>query len=127
MMITGQKTNTLAAQFQIRNHTLVSGVSAELGGKDEGPDPHELLQAALAGCTIITVQMYANRKQWPLESTDVKINIVSENKEGTVISRDITFKGNLTQEQKDQLLNIANKCPIHRLLTGTVQIQTQMV
>lgn len=126
-MITGSLKNTLAAEIQVRNHSLVSGVSTALGGKDEGPDPHELLQAALAGCTIITVQMYANRKQWPLESTDVKINIVSENKEGTVISREISFKGNLTQEQRDQLLVIADKCPIHRLLTGTVQIQTQMI
>lgn len=126
-MITGNRKNTLAAEIQARNHTLISGVSAELGGKDEGPDPHELLQAALAGCTIITVQMYANRKQWPLESTDVKISILSENKEGTVISRDVSFKGNLTQEQRDQLLVIADKCPIHRLLTGSVKIQTQMV
>jgi putative redox protein len=125
-MITGNRKNKLAAEIQIRNHTLVSDVSAELGGNDEGPDPHELLQAALAGCTIITVQMYANRKQWPLESTDVKIKILSEDKEGTVISRDVSFKGNLSQEQRDQLLVIANKCPIHRLLTGPVQIQTQM-
>lgn len=125
-MITGNRKNILAAEIQVRNHTLISGVSAELGGKDEGPDPHELLQAALAGCTIITVQMYANRKQWPLESIDVKIKILSENKEGTVISRDVSFKGDLTQEQRDQLLVIANKCPIHRLLTGNVQIQTQM-
>ncbi len=125
-MITGNRKNTLAAEIQIRNHNMVSGVSASLGGKDEGPDPHELLQAALAGCTIITVQMYANRKQWPLESTDVKIQILSEGKEGTVISRDISFKGNLTQEQRDQLLVIADKCPIHRLLVGSVQIQTQI-
>lgn len=126
-MITGNRTNNLAAEFKIRNHTLVSGVSAALGGQDEGADPHELLQAALAACTIITVQMYANRKQWPLESTDVKINIVSENKEGTVISRDLSFKGGLTQEQRDQLMVIADKCPIHKLLTGSVQIQSQLV
>jgi len=126
-MITGNRKNTFAAELQIRNHTLISGVSAALGGQDEGADPHELLQAALAACTIITVQMYANRKQWPLESTDVKINIVSENKEGTVISRDLSFKGDLTQEQRDQLLVIAEKCPIHKLLTGSVKIQSQSV
>lgn len=126
-MITGNRTGNLAAHFQIRDHSLISGVSAALGGLDEGADPHELLQAALAACTIITVQMYANRKQWPLESTDVKINIVSENKEGTMISRDLSFKGDLTQEQRDQLFLIANKCPIHKLLTGSVQIQSQLV
>lgn len=70
--------------------------------------------------------MYANRKQWPLESTDVKVHIISENKEGTVISRDVSFKGDLTQEQRDQLLVIANKCPIHKLLSGPVQIHTQL-
>lgn len=126
-MITGNRIHNLAAQIQVRNHNLISGVSAALGGQDEGADPHELLESAIAACTIITVQMYANRKQWLLESTDVKIKILSEGKEGTVISRDISFKGNLTQEQRDQLFVIANKCPIHKLLTGSVQIQSQLV
>lgn len=126
-MITGKRTKHLAAQIQVRQHQFNSGVSSELGGEDEGANPHELLEAALAACTIITVQMYANRKQWPLESTDVTIKIISENKEGTIISRDVSFKGDLTSEQRDQLLVIANKCPIHKLLSGPIQIQTQMI
>lgn len=126
-MISGNRIHNLAAQIQIRTHQLIEGVTADLGGDDEGPDPHEMLEAALAGCTIITVQMYANRKQWPLKSTDVKIKILSEGKEGAVISRDISFQGELTQEQRDQLFAIANKCPIHRLLIGSIQIQSQLV
>ncbi len=126
-MVTGNlKEKSLAAELHIRNHELIAGVVAALGGQDEGPSPHELIEAALTACTIITVQMYANRKQWPLLSTDVETKIVSETKDGTVISRDIKFRGDLTQEQRDQLFAIANKCPIHKLLSGKVEIQSQL-
>ena len=74
-MITGSRTENLAAQLVARHFSILSGVSEKLGGNDEGPDPHELLEAALAGCTIITIQMYANRKGMKLDSTDVKIKI----------------------------------------------------
>ncbi|MNL62914.1 OsmC-like protein [compost metagenome] len=80
----------------------------------------------MTACTIITVQMYANRKQWKLESTDVKVKVESEGAK-SVLSREITFRGELSDEEKDRLLDIANKCPIHRLLTSEVTINTSEI
>ncbi|MDX9731125.1 MAG: OsmC family protein [Bdellovibrionales bacterium] len=108
-------------------HTFLSDVPLSQGGDDLAPDPHDYLEGALAACTIMTVQMYANRKQWPLESTEVFIHIESENKEGTVIVRDVKFHGPLTAEQRDQLYVIANKCPIHRLLLGKIEIKSKLM
>ena len=125
-MIEGRRSGELSAELKVRNHTIIAGIAEKLGGKDEGFDPHEILESALAACTIITVQMYANRKQWKLVSTDVKVKVESEGAQ-TVISREITFRGELSNEEKDRLLDIANKCPIHRLLTSQVTINTSEI
>lgn len=122
-MVTGQRKELLVATMVAGNFSIISGVPEKLGGRDEGPNPHELLEAALAACTIITVQMYADRKGIPLESTDVKVTTVSEGAE-SVISRELSFRGNLTPEQKTRLTEIADKCPIHKLLESKVTIQT---
>lgn len=124
MIVTGKRANTLAAELRTDHHAFISGVPTKLGGNDEGMDPHEMLQASLAACTIITVQMYANRKGWPLESTDVSIEIKSENKTETLIERKIKFVGNLDEEQRARLTEIADKCPIHNLLESKVSIST---
>ncbi len=116
----------LSTHVQIRQHELISDVSSELGGHDTGPNPHELLETSLATCTGITVQMYANRKKWSLTSVQVSVKIISETRDQTVISRDVSFLGDLTSEERELLLQIANKCPIHRLLSGPVLIQTVM-
>lgn len=126
-MVTGKRSGNLAATLEVRHHKLLTGVLPDVGGNDEGPDPHELVEAALVGCTIITVQMYANRKQMKLESTDVRVKIVSEGKEGARIEREVTFHGDLTPEERARLLDIANKCPIHRLLSGKIEIETRML
>ena len=125
-MITGNKINTVGAELKIRNHQIISGIDASLGGNDEGPNPHELVEAALAACTIQTCHLYANRKQWPLESTEVAVEIVSETKEKAIIRCRIHFLGKLSDEQVTRLLDIANKCPIHRMLSGTIEIQTEL-
>ncbi len=124
-MVTGQRQELLVAKMVAGNFSIVSGVSEKLGGHDEGPNPHELLEAALVGCTIITTQMYANRKGIPLESTDVVVKIVSEGAE-TLIEREVSFRGNLTPEQKTSLAAIVEKCPIHKLLESKVTIQTKV-
>ncbi len=126
-MVTGSRRGDLGAAIRAGNFEIVSGVLPEQGGTDDGPDPHRLLEAALAACTIITVQMYANRKGWPLKSTDVKVNIVSETGTMVSIARDISFTGELAEEQKKRLFEIANKCPIHKLLISTVDIQSVLI
>ena len=125
-MVTGQRQELLVAKMVAGNFSIISGVPVSLGGRDEGPNPHELLEASLAACSIITVQMYADRKGIPLESTDVQVKIVSEGAE-TIISREVSFRGNLSQEQKDLLSKIVEKCPIHKLLESKVSIQTKIV
>ncbi len=123
-MVTGSRMENLAALFKTNHFTIVSGVLPELGGNDEGPNPHEILETALGACTVITVQMYANRKQWDLKSTDVTVKVDSEG-EKTHITRTISFQGDLSAEQREKLLEIANKCPIHRLLLSQVEIETK--
>lgn len=125
-MITGKKINKLAVDMNIRNHALISGLTENLGGSDEGPNPHELLEAALAACTILTVQMYADKKGIKLESTQALVKILSEGSE-TRILRELNFKGDLSKEEINKLTEIAEKCPIHRLLQSQVIIDTKVL
>ena len=126
-MIQGHRKENLVAEISAGKHRLLSGMSEELGGHDEGLNPHEILEAALAACTIITLQMYANRKQWNLISADVTVNIDSESNQESCISRKIRFQGDLTEEQRKSLIAIANKCPIHKILSSNITIKTDEV
>lgn len=122
-MITGSRKEPLVAEIVVRNHHLISGLVEKLGGQDEGPNPHELLEASLAACTILTAQLYANRKGMKLESTDVQVRITAEGKD-SVISREVSFRGELSEAEKTRLLEIVNKCPIHNLLESNIKIET---
>lgn len=125
-MIQAKRFENLAAEVVTSNFAIVSGVSSESGGNNEGPSPHELLEGALAACTIITVQMYANRKGIKLKNTHVEVNTQSETRERSVISRTIRFEGELSQEERTRLAEIANKCPIHKLLSSHIAIETKV-
>ena len=96
------------------------------GGNGTGPTPHELLGAALASCTSMTLKMYAGRKSMNLENAIVAVDIERVNDVET-FSRDIQLQGKLTLEEKNRLIEIANKCPIHKALVGDIQIKTQLV
>ncbi len=96
------------------------------GGNDTGPTPHEYLGAALAACTSMTLKMYAGRKSMGLENAIVTVDIERVNDVET-FTRDIRLIGNLSAEEKDRLIEIANKCPIHKALAGEIQIKTQLV
>lgn len=122
-MITGIRKDNLTAEISVRSHKIVSGLLENLGGQDEGPNPHELVEAALAACTILTAQMYANRKGIKLDSTDVVVKIVSEGAD-SVIEREVSFKGDLTEEERTRLGEIVEKCPIHKLLQSNIKINT---
>lgn len=119
----------LKVTVRARSHTLLADALIVDGGTDQGPTPHEILAGALAACTSITVQMYANRKAWPLKSADVTVRL---NKESSDLNQtehfDVTvsFQGDLSVEQRDRLLEIAYRCPVHKALSGSIAIKVAL-
>jgi putative redox protein len=100
-----------------------------LGGADRGPTPHQLLLSALGACTAVTLRMYAARKSWPLEEVQVELQFNPDGVPaagGNDIRRRITVRGALSAEQRDRLLQIANACPIHKVLSAQVRIATSL-
>jgi putative redox protein len=122
-MIEGHKLDGLVAELSARSHRVRSGLPEKLGGHDEAPNPHELLEMALAACTILTAQLYAQRKGIALVSTDVKVAVVKEGAE-SVLRREVAFRGDLSDEQRARLLEIVQHCPIHKLLESKVSVET---
>ena len=118
-------------------HRLLGDEPSSAGGTDTGPDPYGYLLAALGCCTSMTVALYARRKQWPLEAVRVELRHSKvhasdcescDTKEGWLdrIERDVTLEGPLSGEQRARLLEIANKCPVHRTLTSEIDIRTRL-
>ncbi|MCC8535735.1 OsmC family protein [Xanthomonas codiaei] len=95
------------------------------GGADAGPDPESQVLGALGACTAITVSMVAARKQWPLTGVHVHLHYTQRGAGGTEIGREIVLDGALDDSQRARLMEVADKCPIHRLLTGEVRIATR--
>ncbi|MGH8517057.1 MAG: OsmC family protein [Panacagrimonas sp.] len=111
--------------IEVRANALVSDVPADLGGEDAGPEPHDLLDAALGACTAITVTMVAQRKKMPLE--DVRVEVTREESGGLYkLFRRVELIGALDPAQREYLLGIANKCPIHKALNGRFEISTEL-
>jgi putative redox protein len=104
----------------------LSDAEVSKGGSGTGPSPHEYLGAALAACTSMTLKMYASRKAMSLENAIVIVDIERVG-DAEKFMRDIQLIGNLSAEEKERLMEIANKCPIHKALAGQIQIKTQLV
>jgi uncharacterized OsmC-like protein len=114
-------------------HTLYADEPIGAGGDDAGPNPYELLLAALGACTSMTLLTYARRKQWPLEDVAVRLSHRRDYARDCeecdqkpvqidVIERRITLLGPLDAAQRARLLEIAEKCPVHRTLTGSIKV-----
>ena len=104
----------------------LSDAEVSKGGSGSGPSPHEYLGAALAACTSMTLKMYAGRKEMKLDNASGTVDIERHDDVET-FSREIQLLGNLSAEEKERLLEIAHKCPIHKALAGQIQIKTQLV
>jgi putative redox protein len=113
---------TYTTDMQIREHWLIADGPSEKGGEDLGPTPVELLLASLASCTAITLEMYASRKQWPLEGVSIAITKEPDPESpypADLLRQRITLDGPLDAEQRARLLIIAGRCPVHRLIADS--------
>ena len=114
-------------KLSMRGHLLVADEPLENGGKDTGPTPTELILSGLASCTASTLRMYADKKGWDVERIDLELSIHIEKTDNGQLSRihsSVDITGNITQEQKDRMLEIAMKCPVRKLLTNPIEIST---
>jgi len=109
----------------LRSFQLLADEPETSGGNNTGPTPMELLLAGLGACKAMTLQMYAERKGWPLSK--VVVDLVPQTLNGQIqIVAELHLEGSLTDEQRQRLLIIANKCPVHKLLAGETDIQTTL-
>jgi len=118
-------------------HRLLADESVDAGGNDRGPGPYELLLMALGACTAMTVRLYVDRKKWPLTRIAVRLRhgriyardcADCETEEGMLdqIERVIELEGPLDAERKQRILEIAEKCPVHRTLTSEIKIRSRL-
>lgn len=113
--------------IHVREHTLTTDVDAATGGEDAGPSPHDLYDSALGACKALTVLWYANRKQMPIENIEIVVERDnSDEAKGTYrLKTLLSVTGDLSDEQRAELLKVAGKCPVHKLMTQvTTEIET---
>jgi putative redox protein len=109
-------------------NTLISDEPQEIGGKNLGLNPTELLASALASCTVITLRMYINRKQWNVSEINVKIDFERDSDRNvSLFTRKIEVIGEIDETQRQRLETIANSCPIHKTLTHAIEIKTTLI
>jgi putative redox protein len=127
--------SSFRTELHIPGFDLIADEPASVGGTDAGPSPYELLLAALASCTAMTVRMYAARKSWPLESVVVRVRDTPAYIKDCLdcetaavgprrIDRHVTLYGDLTAEQRTRILQIADRCPVKQSLERGIQIRT---
>lgn len=129
--------NTITASIDTRKYRteiksasgniVIADEPQEMGGKNLGFSPSELLASALASCTLITLRMYIDRKQWDVTEINISVDFERNSEQNvSLLNRKIEITGNVDETQKERLLKIANSCPIHKTLTNTIQIQTTL-
>ncbi|MCS3646890.1 bifunctional alpha/beta hydrolase/OsmC family protein [Salinibacter ruber] len=128
---------TYRTAIQAGQHALVGDEPESVGGDDDGPTPYGFLLSALGSCTGMTLRMYADRKEWPLDETIVRLshekvhaedceNCDTEQGQVDRITREIEIRGRLSDDQRERLFEIANKCPVHRTLLGDVDVRSSL-
>lgn len=133
----GRLENGFVVSMMAAGQTLVADEPLEQGGSGHGPTPYDYLSLALVSCTVMTVNMYARHKKWPLESVRAEVRHGKihardcekcETKEGKVdrFDRVLYLAGELDDDQRQRLLEIANRCPVHRTLHEEVDVRTRL-
>ncbi len=118
-------TTNYAVSITTGHHQLSADEGPELGGKDVGPAPYDLLCSALGACTVITLRMYAERKEWPLRAVHVDVRFKRDGKE-SIITRVLTFEGDLDGDQRARLADIAERTPVTLTLKQGLAITTTL-
>ena len=138
MKITAMSSTNVQVRIKTGRHEIIADEPLDVGD-DAGPDPYSLLLSSLAACTIMTVQLYARRKNWPLEDVELSLSThkvhakdcedceSDPNARVDIIDSQISFKGDLAPDQIDRLTDIASKCPVHRTLTSETVIRTEVL
>jgi putative redox protein len=137
VVVTGAGEGLFPQLISAHGHRMRADEPVEAGGSDSGPGPYDFLLAGLGACTAMTLRMYAERKKWPLENAHVtlrhgKVHAADcadcETKAGMLdqIERIVRLDGPLDVEQKARLMEIADKCPVHRTLTSEINIESRM-
>ena len=107
---------------------IIADEPEDMGGKNLGFNPAELLASSLASCTLITLRMYINRKKWNISEINIKIDFERDTEQiSASFTRKIEIIGEVNQEQRQRLETIANSCPIHKILTHSVEIKTTLI
>ena len=118
-------TGVYKTELTARTHTIIADEPGDVGGKDLGPRPGDFVRMGLASCTAITLRMYANRKN--LDVQQIKVSVSNGAFDGkTSYKTEIEVTGNVSDEQKQRLRQIAKLCPVHKLLTNPIEIETNL-
>ena len=135
MKVTDRNIQNVQVEIEAGRHTFVADEPLDVGD-DAGPDPYALLLSALGACKVMTVLMYARRKDWPLEKVEVELRTYKVHARDCedcetdpdarvdIIETELLFSGDLSPEQVQRLEEISKRCPVHRTLTGEVKIRT---
>ena len=139
MTVSARSLKNLQVEIQASNHQILADEPLDAGGEDKGPSPYDLLLSSLAACKVMTVHLYARRKEWPVETVSITLNHqkIAANEceacetEGLakvdIIECEISFEGDLDDSQIKRLAEIADRCPVHRSLTSETKIRTAVV
>lgn len=107
-------------------HRFYADEPVEKGGMDTAPTPDELLESALASCTLVTLRMYTDHKQWNVGTIDLSVSLKRENGK-TIISRQLKFEHELSEEQKQRLLHVAKNCPVSKTLSAASELNVELI
>lgn len=118
------KEHYLTQLTNTRGHELVADEPPDVGGTDKGPRPGDFIRMGLAACTAITLRMYADRKNWPVEKIKVKVSNAPFDGQKTVFHTEVEITGSVDEEQRARLLQIAKLCPVHKMLTNPIETET---
>lgn len=116
----------LKAEIEVGSeHRLLADEPEAKGGGDRGPTPFELLASSLGACKALTVKMYAAHKQWPVQGIEVQVT-QAKTDDAYVFSAELSIAGPVNEEQRQRLLEISERCPVQRTLSGTIRITTRL-